>query len=153
VKNASASESPYERSHSNHKGCISTAQPRIRSQWGYARIEFDTPIAVLRKLRSSAIEGLEHVFMMLEEEQTRLGFQQVDQRVFSLYLINPQMHRARLEVVFKNRAIMQEGVQAWVDFQRPATRRDALLEMLDGPTKDMRPETAWLRRRVRGLMT
>ena len=42
-------------------------------------------------------------------------------------------------------------VQAWVDFQYRTTRRDALLEMLDGPTKDMRPETALLRRRVRGL--
>jgi hypothetical protein len=31
-----------------------------------------------------------------------------------------------------NRAIMQEGVQAWVDFQRPATRRDVLVEMING---------------------
>lgn len=92
------------------------------------------------------------MFIVLEEGQTRLGFQHVDQREFSLYLINPQMHRARLEVVFKNRAIMQEGVQAWVDFQRPAARRDVLVEMLDGPTKEMRPETAWLRRRVQGLV-
>jgi hypothetical protein len=30
--------------------------------------------------------------------------------------------------------------------------RDALLEMIDGLTKEMRPETAWLRRRVRGPM-
>jgi len=87
--------------------------------------------------------------MVLEEGQTRLGFQHVDQREFSLYLINPQMHRAAGSGV-KNHAIMQEGVQAWVDFQRPATWRDVLVEMLDGPTKEMRPETAWLRRRVRG---
>jgi hypothetical protein len=51
-----------------------------------------------------------------------------------------------------NRVIMQEGVQAWVDFQHPTTRRDAPLEMIDGLTKEMRPETAWLRRRVRGPM-
>jgi hypothetical protein len=57
---------------------MSTAQPRIHSQWGYARIAFDTPSAVLRKLRSSAIEGLEHVFMVLEEGQTRLRFQHVE---------------------------------------------------------------------------
>jgi hypothetical protein len=60
------------------------------------------------------------------------------------------MHWAQLEAVLRNRAIMQEGVQAWVDFQHPTTRRDALLEMIDGLTKEMRPETAWLRRRVRG---
>lgn len=55
VQNATASERRDERSYSNHKGCMSTAQPHIRSQWGEARIEFDTPIAVLRKLRSSAV--------------------------------------------------------------------------------------------------
>ena len=55
-------------------------------------------------------------------------------------------------MVFKNRAIMQEGVQAWVDFQRPATRRDVLVEMINGLTAEMRPATAWLRRRLRGLM-
>ena len=81
-----------------------------------------------------------------------MRFQHVDQREFSLYLANPQMHRAQLEAVFRNRAIMQEDVQAWVDFQQPTTRRDALLEMIDGLTKEMRPETAWLRRRMRGPM-
>ena len=59
--------------------------------------------------------------MVLEEGQMQLRFQHIDQREFSLYLVNPQMHRARLEAVFPNRAIMQEGVQAWVDFQHPAT--------------------------------
>ena len=54
--------------------------------------------------------------------------------------------------VFKSRTIMQEDVQAWVDFQHPATRRDALVEMIEGLTAEMRPETAWLRRRVRGPM-
>src|SRR5262245_14187349 len=62
--------------------------------------------------------------MVLEEGQRRLGFQHVDQREFSLDLINPQMHRGRLEVVFKNRAIMQEGVQAWSIFS--ARRRGAM---------------------------
>ena len=47
---------------------------------------------------------------------------------------------------------MQEGMQVWVDFQHPATRRDALVEMSEGLTVEMRPETAWLRRRVRGPM-
>jgi hypothetical protein len=82
----------------------------------------------------------------------RLQFQHIEQREFSLYLINPQMHRARLETVFKNRAIMQEGVQAWVDFQHPATRHDVLVEMIEGLTAEMRPETAWLRRQVSGPM-
>ena len=52
----------------------------------------------------------EHGFMVLEEGQTQLRFLHVDQREFSLFLINPQMHRARLEAVFPNRAIMQEGM-------------------------------------------
>ena len=73
-------------------------------------------------------------------------------RLFAKGLINPQTHWARLEAVFKNRAIMQEDVQAWVDFQHPATRRDALVEMIEGLTAEMRSETAWLRRRVRGPM-
>ena len=68
------------------------------------------------------------------------------------YAINLQMHRARLEAVFKHRAIMQEGVYARVDFQHPATLRDVLVEMIEGLTAEMRPETAWLRRRVRGPM-
>jgi len=46
---------------------------------------------------------------------------------------------------------MQDGVQAWVDFQHPTTRHDALVEMLNGLTSEMRPETAWLRRSLRGL--
>jgi hypothetical protein len=70
--------------------------------------------------------------IVLKAGQTQWRFQHVDRRAFSLYLINPQRHRARLEVVLKNRAIMQEGVQAWVDFQRPATRRDVLVEMING---------------------
>jgi hypothetical protein len=58
----------------------------------------------------------------------------------------------RLEAVFKNRTIVQEGVQAWVDFQHPATRRDALVEIIEGLAAEMRPETVWLRRRLRGPM-
>ena len=81
-----------------------------------------------------------------------MRFRHVDQLEFSLYIVNPQLHRVKLDVVLPNRVIMQEGVQAWVDFQHPTTRRDALLEMIDGLTKEMRPETAWLRRRVRGPM-
>jgi hypothetical protein len=37
---------------------------------------------------------------------------------------------------------MQEDVQAWVDFQHPATRRDALVEMIEGLTAEMRPKMA-----------
>jgi hypothetical protein len=81
-----------------------------------------------------------------------LRFRHVDQLEFSLYIVNPQPHRVKLDVVLPNRVIMQEGVQVWVDFQHPTTRRDAPLEMIDGLTKEMRPETAWLRRRVRGPM-
>jgi hypothetical protein len=82
---------------------------RRLDHFGFTRVEFGTPIAALRKLEASAIWALEHVFMMLEEEQTRLQFQHIDQREFSLYLINPQMHLARLEAVFKNRAVMQKA--------------------------------------------
>jgi hypothetical protein len=71
---------------------------------------------------------------------------------FSLYLINQQMHRARLEAVFPNRAIMQEGVQAWVDFQCETTRCDVIVKMIEGLTAQMRPETALLRLRLRRPM-
>ena len=54
-------------------------------------------------------------------------------------------------LVDRNKAIMQEGVQAQVDFQHPTTRHDALVEMLNGLTSEMQPETAWLRRSLRGL--
>ena len=54
--------------------------------------------------------------------------------------------------MFTNRTIMQEGVQAWVDFQHPATRCDTLVEMIEGLTVEMRPETARLRRHVRWPM-
>ena len=129
---------------------MSTEQPRIRSQWGYARIECDTPIAVLRTLRSSAIEGLEHVCMVLEEEQTQLRFMHVDQRELSLYLIIPQMHRARLEMVFPDRAITHEGPQAFVDFQHSTMRNEMILEMIGGLMELLRPETVGLRRKMRG---
>ena len=78
--------------------------------------------------------------MVPEEGQTRLGFQHVDQRELSLYLIIPQIRRAR-----------QEGVQAWANFQRQATRRDVLVEMINGLTREMWPETVWPRRRLWGL--
>ena len=86
--------------------------PRNLNYFGFARIGCSTRIAVLRKLEASAVGGREHVCMVLEEGQTQLRFLHVDQRECSLHLINPQMHLARLEAVFKNRAIMQEGVQA-----------------------------------------
>jgi hypothetical protein len=90
------------------------------------------------------------LFIVLEAGQTQLRFQHVDRRAFSLYIVNPQLHRVQLHVA--EEGDYAGGVQAWVDFQHRTTRRDALREMLDGPTKEMRPETAWLRRRVRGLV-
>jgi hypothetical protein len=54
--------------------------------------------------------------------------------------------------VFTNRTIMQEGVQALVNFQRPATRCDGLVEMIEGLTAEMRPETARLKGRLQGPM-
>ena len=70
--------------------------PPSLDHFGWARIACSTHIAALRKLEASAIGGLEHGFMVLEEGQTQLRFLHVDQREFSLFLINPQMHRARL---------------------------------------------------------
>ena len=77
--------------------------------------------------------------MVLEEGQTRSEFQHVDQRELSLYLIIPQIRRARQGGVFPNQTIMQEGVRAWADFQHPATRKDTILETLDSVTALMRP--------------
>ena len=48
--------------------------------------------------------------------------------------------------------IIQEGVQAWVDFQCETTRCDVIVEMIEGLTVQMRPETALLRRRLRRPM-
>jgi hypothetical protein len=90
--------------------------------------------------------------MVLEEGQTQLRFLHVNEREFSLSLMNSQMHRAKLEAVLPNRTIMQEGVPAWVDFRYPATRRDVMVEMIEGLTARRRPETAWLRRRLPGPM-
>jgi len=89
--------------------------------------------------------------MVPEEGQTRLGFQHVDQGELSLYLIIPQIRRARQGGVFPNQTIMQEGVRAWANFQRQATRRDVLVEMINGLTREMWPETVWPRRRLWGL--
>ncbi len=124
--------------------------PRNLDHFGYARIEFGTPILALRKLEAFATWGLEHVFPVLDEGQTQLRFLHVDARDFSLYLTNPHLHRARLEAVFPDRTITQEGAQGFVDFQHPTTRNEVILEMIDGLTKLLRPETAWLRRRLRG---
>jgi hypothetical protein len=44
--------------------------PRNLDHFGFARIEFGTPIAALRKLEAFAIWALEPVFMVLEERQT-----------------------------------------------------------------------------------
>ena len=48
--------------------------------------------------------------------------------------------------------IIQEGVQAWVDFQCETTRCDVIVEMIEGLTAQMRRETALLRRRLRRPM-
>jgi len=55
-----------------------------------------------------------------------------------------------LEAVFRDRTITQEGAQGLVDFQHPTTHNEVILEMIDGLTKLLRPETAWRRRKLRG---
>ena len=67
--------------------------PRNLNYFGFARIEFGTPIAALRKLEASAVWGLEHVFVVLEEEQRQLRFLYVGQREFSLYLNSTRLAR------------------------------------------------------------
>ena len=68
--------------------------------FGCARIEFGTSIAALRKLEETTIEGLKHVFLVLRKGKRSCGASMSTARV-SLYLVNPQMHRAPLEAVFK----------------------------------------------------
>ena len=41
-------------------------------------------------------------------------------------------------------------MQAWVNFQRPATQCDGLVETIKGLTVEMRPETARLKGKVAG---
>jgi len=48
--------------------------------------------------------------------------------------------------------IIQEGLQAWVDFQCETTRCDVIAEMIEGLTARMRSKTALLRRRLRRLV-
>jgi len=48
--------------------------------------------------------------------------------------------------------IIQEGVQAWVDFQCEMTRCDVIVEMIESLTVQKWPETALLRRRLRRPM-
>jgi len=62
------------------------------------------------------------------------------------------MHRAKLEVMFPNRTIMQDDTQAFVNFEHPTTRYEVTLEMIEGLTAQPQPETAWLRRRLQGPM-
>ena len=65
-----------------------------------------------------------------------------------MFILNLQMHRARLEAALPDRPIIQEGPQAFVEFERPTTRWEALNELMTGLTPLMRPEYGWVRRRV-----
>ena len=39
-----------------------------------------------------------------------------------MFILNLQMHRARLEAALPDRPIIQEGLQAFVEFEHPTTR-------------------------------
>ena len=56
------------------------------------------------------------------------------------FILNLQMHRARLEAVLPDRHIIQEGPQAFVEFEHPTTRWEALNALMTGLTPLMRPE-------------
>jgi hypothetical protein len=85
---------------------MSTEPPQRLDRFGDRYIARGLTIDGLLALKESAIWALEHMLIVLEEGQTQLRFQHVDRREFSLYLVNPQMHRVRLEVIFPNRKIM-----------------------------------------------
>ena len=57
-----------------------------------------------------------------------------------------------VEIRWDFRKSSPHQMEVWVDCQHPTTRHDALVEMLDGLTREMRPEMAWLRRSLRGLV-
>jgi hypothetical protein len=46
--------------------------------------------------------AFEHVFIVLKAGQTQWRFQHVNRRGFSLYSVNPQLHRVKLEVMFRH---------------------------------------------------
>ena len=124
--------------------------PRSLEQFGYTRIEVGAPILAYRALKKSLIWQLEFVYSVLDAEKTYLGFLHKDDKEFSMMLFNPRMHRARLEAAVQDRRITQEGPQAFIDFEHPTTRWEAVNEVITGLTPLMRPEYGWIRRRVRG---
>jgi hypothetical protein len=65
-----------------------------------------------------------------------------------MFILNLQMHRARLEAALPDRHSIQEGAQAFMEFEHPTTREEALNALIIGLTPLMRPEYGWGRRRV-----
>jgi hypothetical protein len=65
-----------------------------------------------------------------------------------MFILNLQMHRARLEAALPDRHIIQEGPHAFVEFEHPTTRWEALNALITGLTPLMQPEYGWVRRRV-----
>jgi hypothetical protein len=57
-----------------------------------------------------------------------------------MFIRNLQMHRARLEAALPDRPIIPEGPQAFVEFEHPTTRWEALNALMTGLTPLMRPE-------------
>ena len=68
-----------------------------------------------------------------------------------MFILNLQMHRARLEAALPDRHIIQEGPHAFVEFEHPTTRWEARWEavnaLITGLTPLMQPEYGWVRRR------
>jgi hypothetical protein len=69
-----------------------------------------------------------------------------------MFILNLQRHRARLEAALPERLIIQEGPQAFVEFDLPTTRWEALNALITGLTPLMRPGYGWVRRRVPRLI-
>jgi hypothetical protein len=65
-----------------------------------------------------------------------------------MFILNLQMHRARLEAALPDKHIIHERLRALVEFEHPTTRWEALNALMTGLTPLRRPEYGWVRRRV-----
>jgi hypothetical protein len=65
-----------------------------------------------------------------------------------MFILHLQMHRERLEAALPERPIIQEGPQAFMEFEHPTTQGEALNALMTGLMPRMRPEYGWGRRRV-----
>jgi hypothetical protein len=57
-----------------------------------------------------------------------------------MFILNLQMHRAKLETTLPERPIIPEGPQAFMEFEHPTTHGEALNALMTGLTPRMRPE-------------